>query len=56
MTKTVLMTYTQKMEYRVSITSTEDLGRAIERAAQYLATGNTIGLDVGSIRFTIEED
>lgn len=56
MSKTILMTYTQKFEYRVSISSSEDAGRAVERAAQYIATGNTLGLDVDSIRFTIEED
>jgi len=56
MSKTILMTYTQKFEYRVSVSTDEDIGRAVERAAQYIAAGNTLGLDVDSIRFTIKED
>jgi len=56
--KTLLMSYTQRLEYRVALPNDPtpyDVTNAIEKASQYLASGNSNGFDIESLKFVIEE-
>lgn len=58
MSATLLITYTQKIEYRVPIPNDPtqfDIGEAIRRACDYLSTGNLSNVDLDSIKFSIED-
>jgi hypothetical protein len=63
MARNLVLSYSQKREYRISLPNTDGPGEeshvisnAVQEACLYLSSNNLYGVNLESIQFTIEEN